>query len=72
MAQGDLSAELQDLRPGFEKLRTDFNRMLQAVAATITKIKEAGGNVEGGAGDLSNKAEQLAGARLLAGKDAVS
>lgn len=60
LAQGDLSTELRDLGPEFDKLRADFNRTVQAVAAAITKIKDAAGNVEGGAGDLSNQAEQLA------------
>lgn len=60
LAKGDLSAQLRDMGPEFEKLQTDFNRMVDAVATTITQIKEAAENVQGGAGDLSNQAEQLA------------
>lgn len=60
LAQGDLNAHLDDLGPEFDKLRADFNRMVQAVAATITEIKEASENVQSGAGDLSTQAEQLA------------
>lgn len=60
LAKGDLDTELHDMGPEFQKLQSDFNRMVQAVASTITEIKEAAENVQSGAGDLSTQAEQLA------------
>ncbi|TRL38450.1 methyl-accepting chemotaxis protein [Rhizobium straminoryzae] len=60
MAAGDLTATLGDLGPEFEKLRLDFNAMVQSVAVAITEIKSSAGNVESGAVELASQAEQLA------------
>ncbi|PDT03341.1 methyl-accepting chemotaxis protein [Rhizobium chutanense] len=60
LAAGDFSIQLADLGPEFDKLRQDFNNMVQAVAAALTEIKTASVAVEGGSSELASSADQLA------------
>jgi methyl-accepting chemotaxis protein len=60
LAKGDLNAKLDDLGPDFEKLRLDFNLMVDSVAEAISEIKIASIAVETGAGQLADQTEQLA------------
>ncbi|PDT12660.1 methyl-accepting chemotaxis protein [Rhizobium sp. J15] len=60
LAAGDFSIKLADLGPEFDKLRQDFNRMVEAVAAALTEIKTASVAVEGGSSELASSADQLA------------
>lgn len=60
LAAGDFSIDLPDLGPEFEKLRQDFNNMVQAVAAALTEIKTASVAVESGSSELASSADQLA------------
>ncbi len=60
LAGGQLSTRLQDLGPDFERLRIDFNGMVDSVSQAIGSIKTASLAVESGAGDLASQAEQLA------------
>ncbi|OWV90718.1 chemotaxis protein [Rhizobium sp. R635] len=60
LAAGDFSTRLADLGPEFDKLRQDFNRMVEAVAAALTEIKTASVAVEGGSSELASSADQLA------------
>ena len=60
LAAGDFSTHLVDLGPEFDKLRQDFNRMVEAVAAALTEIKIASVAVEGGSSELASSADQLA------------
>ncbi|MBX4960053.1 methyl-accepting chemotaxis protein [Rhizobium binae] len=60
LAAGDFSIQLADLGPEFDKLRQDFNNMVQAVAAALTEIKIASVAVEGGSSELASSADELA------------
>ena len=60
LAAGDFSINLADLGPEFDKLRQDFNNMVQAVAAALTEIKTASVAVESGSSELASSADQLA------------
>ncbi|MBY5402567.1 methyl-accepting chemotaxis protein [Rhizobium sp. Z1P35] len=60
LAAGDFSIQLADLGPEFDKLRQDFNNMVDAVAAALTEIKTASVAVETGSSELANSADQLA------------
>ncbi|WP_183905086.1 methyl-accepting chemotaxis protein [Rhizobium sp. BK008] len=60
LAAGDFSVHLADLGPEFDKLRQDFNNMVEAVAAALTEIKAASVAVEGGSSELASSADQLA------------
>ncbi|MFS2180125.1 methyl-accepting chemotaxis protein [Rhizobium pisi] len=60
LAAGDFSISLADLGPEFDKLRQDFNRMVEAVAAALTEIKTASVAVESGSSELASSADQLA------------
>ncbi|MBY5519321.1 HAMP domain-containing methyl-accepting chemotaxis protein [Rhizobium leguminosarum] len=60
LAAGDFSIHLADLGPEFDKLRQDFNNMVEAVAAALTEIKMASVAVEGGSSELASSADQLA------------
>ncbi|ANP85813.1 HAMP domain-containing methyl-accepting chemotaxis protein [Rhizobium leguminosarum] len=60
LAAGDFSIHLADLGPEFDKLRRDFNNMVEAVAAALTEIKMASVAVEGGSSELASSADQLA------------
>jgi methyl-accepting chemotaxis protein len=60
LANGDLNAKLDNLGPDFEKLRVDFNLMVDSIAGAISQIKNTSLAVESGAGELADQAEQLA------------
>ena len=60
LANGDLNAKLDNLGPDFEKLRVDFNLMVDSIADAISQIKNTSLAVESGAGELADQAEQLA------------
>ncbi|MBW8790590.1 MAG: HAMP domain-containing protein [Rhizobium leguminosarum] len=60
LAAGDFSIQLADLGPEFDKLRQDFNNMVDAVAAALTEIKTASVAVETGSSELATSADQLA------------
>ncbi|MGR4843033.1 methyl-accepting chemotaxis protein [Rhizobium sp. LARHSG275] len=60
LAAGDFSIHLADVGPEFDKLRQDFNNMVDAVAAALTEIKTASVAVETGSSELANSADQLA------------
>jgi methyl-accepting chemotaxis protein len=60
LAGGDFSINLNGLGPDFEKLQRDFNNMVEAVAATLTEIKEASHAVEDRSSELAGAADQLA------------
>ncbi|NNH60837.1 HAMP domain-containing protein [Rhizobium laguerreae] len=60
LAAGDFSIHLADVGPEFDKLRQDFNNMVDAVAAALTEIKAASVAVETGSSELANSADQLA------------
>ncbi|MBX5161274.1 methyl-accepting chemotaxis protein [Rhizobium sp. NZLR8] len=60
LAAGDFSIHMADLGPEFDKLRQDFNRMVEAVAAALTEIKTASVAVEGGSSEIAFSADQLA------------
>ncbi|WP_137131916.1 methyl-accepting chemotaxis protein [Rhizobium sp. FY34] len=60
LAKGQLNAKLDDLGTDFEKLRLDFNVMVDSIADAINEIKTASIAVETGAGQLADQAEQLA------------
>ncbi|WP_117193819.1 methyl-accepting chemotaxis protein [Rhizobium terrae] len=60
LAGGDFSTHLSGLGQDFEKLQRDFNNMVEAVAATLTEIKEASHAVEDRSSELANAADQLA------------
>ncbi|CAN7396059.1 HAMP domain-containing methyl-accepting chemotaxis protein [Rhizobium leguminosarum] len=60
LAAGDFSIHLADLGPEFDKLRQDFNNMVDAVAAALTEIKTASVAVETGSSELAISADQLA------------
>lgn len=60
LAGGDFSARLDSLGPDFEKLRSDFNTMVGAVASTLSGISETGHALDSGASDLASSADQLA------------
>ncbi len=56
----DFSIHLADVGPEFDKLRQDFNNMVDAVAAALTEIKTASVAVETGSSELATSADQLA------------
>ncbi|MBY2934466.1 methyl-accepting chemotaxis protein [Rhizobium leguminosarum] len=60
LAAGDFSIHLADVGPEFDKLRQDFNNMVDAVAAALTEIKTASVAVETGSSELATSADQLA------------
>ncbi|MBY5363825.1 HAMP domain-containing protein [Rhizobium leguminosarum] len=60
LAAGDFSIHLADVGPEFDKLRQDFNNMVDAVAAALTEIKTASVAVETGSSELAVSADQLA------------
>jgi methyl-accepting chemotaxis protein len=60
LAKGELNARLDDLGPDFEKLRIDFNLMVESISDAISQIKISSVAVETGAGQLTDQAEQLA------------
>ncbi|TAU31737.1 methyl-accepting chemotaxis protein [Rhizobium ruizarguesonis] len=60
LAAGDFSIHLADVGPEFDKLRQDFNNMVDAVAAALTEIKTASVAVETGSSELAISADQLA------------
>ncbi|MGO7973090.1 methyl-accepting chemotaxis protein [Rhizobium ruizarguesonis] len=60
LAAGDFSIHLADVGPEFDKLRHDFNNMVDAVAAALTEIKTASVAVETGSSELATSADQLA------------
>ncbi|TAU00058.1 methyl-accepting chemotaxis protein [Rhizobium ruizarguesonis] len=60
LAAGDFSIHLADVGPKFDKLRQDFNNMVDAVAAALTEIKTASVAVETGSSELATSADQLA------------
>ncbi|MBA1348099.1 HAMP domain-containing methyl-accepting chemotaxis protein [Rhizobium sp. WYCCWR 11146] len=60
LAAGDFSIHLADVGPEFDKLRQDFNNMVNAVAAALTEIKTASVAVETGSSELATSADQLA------------
>ncbi|PHP65699.1 methyl-accepting chemotaxis protein [Zhengella mangrovi] len=59
LAGGDFSARVDDLGPEFEKVASDFNRMVGAVAAVLDEIKVTAGSIETGSQQLLQSAEQL-------------
>ena len=59
LAAGDFNAKLGDLGHGFEKLRDDFNRMVDAVAAAISDIGQSTISVENGATEIARSADEL-------------
>ncbi|MBY5335844.1 HAMP domain-containing protein [Rhizobium leguminosarum] len=60
LAAGDFSIHLANVGPEFDKLRQDFNKMVDAVAAALTEIKTASVAVETGSSELAVSADQLA------------
>jgi methyl-accepting chemotaxis protein len=60
LADGDFTCHLDDLGPEFEKLATDFNRMVEAVSATLADVRAASEAVDTGSVELANSADTLA------------
>ncbi|UVC11427.1 methyl-accepting chemotaxis protein [Rhizobium sp. TH2] len=60
LASGNFSARLGDIDPDFEKLRSDFNTMVAAVAETLSGISDTAFALDGGAADIASSADQLA------------
>jgi methyl-accepting chemotaxis protein len=60
VAAGDFSARLEAVDEEFEKLRHDFNTMVDAVADALAGISETASGLDGGAVALAGSADQLA------------
>jgi len=60
LAEGDFSIRLPDLGPDFEKLRTDFHKMIDAVSETVREIGGATTAVDSGTSELARAADDLA------------
>ncbi|MFZ2100966.1 MAG: methyl-accepting chemotaxis protein [Oricola sp.] len=60
LADGDFTGRLDDLGPEFGSLVTDFNRMVEAVSATLDDVKTASHAVDSGSAELANSADTLA------------
>jgi methyl-accepting chemotaxis protein len=60
LAEGDFSARLNAIDPDFDKLKRDFNTMVEAVAGTLSGISVTASALDGGAADLASSADQLA------------
>ena len=70
LAEGDLTARIETaFPPAYEKLRSDFNRALEAIETAIGSIAEVSGSIEtgvseirAGSDDLSQRTERQAAA----------
>jgi methyl-accepting chemotaxis protein len=60
VAGGDFSARLEGVDQDYEKLRSDFNTMVAAVADALSGISGTASALDGGAADLASSADQLA------------
>ena len=60
LAEGDFAIRLPDLGPDFEKLRTDFHKMIESVSETVREIGGATIAVDSGTSELARAADDLA------------
>ena len=59
LADGDLTVEVEDLGPEYDKLRGDFNRMVATLRDIVDAIARSSAFVRGSAGEISESTDNL-------------